>query len=530
MVRRARLEFGGLSLLSLGKDVVKDVIGAATEPGLPFTAPTPMARPLSPITAPGGFGRLIGLDPTVTRSVSLPSNLPDTAMPTTRPLAPSSQPSLAAQNGPGVAALGAAPRSLMDDVRAKDWSNAALPPGADPRLSNLSVYSPEGLAARIGETKALFGDMPSASGRLAGATQDDIDAVMASRAWGPNPAEMSARIAAYRDPANTTAAQTANRLAAARERNAAQSSYASAASPAGALPQDMRREAIDAARMANRPPNAFQTMLAGMNALGRPNANAPLQDTRREAIEEAREQARVSAYDRAKIPHMVTSTRFTPDLQAIDRAPAPVAPTISAPPARPDIRNAYPPAPDAPTRFNPPKAEPNTELGPALRQALIGGLVGGLPGAAIGLVGGLLGNRSGGLLGAFGPGFDAAVPSADRFSTGSGLAGIVSAMGGPRGAQGFSRSNPGMSYTSLGPGMGGLRRSDRFGWTETVGPGGEVRGISYDNGGGGLLGGLSRGLGSLIGGLDGGGSKAKGKGGKGKKGGAVGGYSGNGLY
>ena len=78
--------------------------------------------------------------------------------------------------------------------------------------------------------------------------------------------------------------------------------------------------------------------------------------------------------------------------------------------------------------------------------------------------------------------------------------------------------------------MGGLRRSDRFGWTETVGPGGEVRGISYDNGGGGLLGGLSRGLGSLFGGSDSGGSKAKGKGGKGKSGGAVGGYSGNGLY
>ena len=43
-------------------------------------------------------------------------------------------------------------------------------------------------------------------------------------------------------------------------------------------------------------------MLAGMDALGRPNASAPLEDTRREAIEEAREQVRLSPYDRAMIP------------------------------------------------------------------------------------------------------------------------------------------------------------------------------------------------------------------------------------
>ena len=273
-------------------------------------------------------------------------------------------------------------------------------------------------------------------------------------------------------------------------------------------------------------------MLAGMDALGRPNAGVPVDDTRREAIEEAREQVRLSPYDRAMIPTRATSTRFTPDLRPIAQAPAPAAlpyqsgtyappnpkspalraiervaprrqPTIAAPqsslpPSPRDMRNVFPPAPAAPTQVNPFKSE----LGPALRQAFVGGLFGGPLGAAIGLAGGLLGNRPGGLLGALGPGFDAALPSSDRFSTGSGLGGIVSAMGGPRGAQGFSRSNPGMSYTSLGGNLGGLRRSERFGWTEHVAPDGSVTGISYDNGGGGLLGGLSRGLGSLFGGAD----------------------------
>lgn len=127
---------------------------------------------------------------------------------------------------------------------------------------------------------------------------------------------------------------------------------------------------------------------------------------------------------------------------------------------------------------------------------------------------GPLGAIAGGIFGAlpaFGidtslpPGFDNSVPQADRFSTGFGLEGIMGAMGGPYGAQGFSLSNPGASYTSLGERVGtggvGLRRSDKYGWTEVVGPGGEVRGIHFDDpNGGGFIGSISRAFGERLGG------------------------------
>jgi len=152
----------------------------------------------------------------------------------------------------------------------------------------------------------------------------------------------------------------------------------------------------------------------------------------------------------------------------------------------------FPAAPQPPTRAQTLKES----IAPALKQAALSGLVGGLPGAAMGLATGLLGPQIGGLGSLFG-----GQPGLSPYGVGSGLGGMSAAIGGPRGAQGTSRSNPGMSYTSLGPNQGGLRRSDKYGWTEVVGPDGSVRGISYDDPeGGGLLGSISRGVGGLLGG------------------------------
>lgn len=144
---------------------------------------------------------------------------------------------------------------------------------------------------------------------------------------------------------------------------------------------------------------------------------------------------------------------------------APASPTVS-----PTVEGAFPAAPEISTWD---KVKYTGK--PIARDAMLGlqlaGPLGALGVAGIGALGRQLGigNR---------PGFDSAVP--DRFSTGFGLKGITSAMGGPKGAQGFSLSNPGMSFTSLGPGMGGLRRSDKYGWTEVVDASGAVRGIKYD--------------------------------------------------
>lgn len=144
--------------------------------------------------------------------------------------------------------------------------------------------------------------------------------------------------------------------------------------------------------------------------------------------------------------------------------------------------------PDAPAQSF---AEANPKTSKTIKDAATGFGVLGVPGALAGATLGLLGSR-------LGPGFDAAAP--DRYSTGSGLPGIMGALNGPKGAQGFSLSNPGMSVTSLGNGQS-LRRSEKFGWTEVVGPDGSVVGIQYDNPDKkGLLGSISKRMGGLLGG------------------------------
>lgn len=168
-----------------------------------------------------------------------------------------------------------------------------------------------------------------------------------------------------------------------------------------------------------------------------------------------------------------------------------------APPATIPDPQTFPAAPPEPTRMDKVKAR----LPGAMRRAAIGGMLGGLPGAAIGLASGLLGGEGGLGSGLFdGPG------PIDKFNVGS----IERAMGGARGATGMSSN--GTSYTSLGPGMGGIRTSGRFGWTERVGPDGSTRGggnargllggiADAFNAGGGLMGDRPGGLGGLFGGL-----------------------------
>jgi hypothetical protein len=171
----------------------------------------------------------------------------------------------------------------------------------------------------------------------------------------------------------------------------------------------------------------------------------------------------------------------------IDDAPTIASPEDdTAPEDQPTIGN-FPAAPPEDTSF----AGQNPKTAKALKEIAIGGLLGGLPGAAMGGLRGLLGGR-------MPPGFDAGMPQSDRFSVGSGLSGINAALGGPRGATAKSLSNPGMSVTSLGNGQS-LRRSDKYGWTEVVGPDGSVVGIRYDDPDSkGILGRISKGVGGLM--------------------------------
>jgi hypothetical protein len=149
-----------------------------------------------------------------------------------------------------------------------------------------------------------------------------------------------------------------------------------------------------------------------------------------------------------------------------DFPPAPPAPveTVSTLEPRPNDF-ATPPAPPKQSKF-----APATKVG-----MRVGSMVGG----PLGMVaGGLLGSQFGKMMRELPSYRDQIRP--DQFSVGSGLGGIMAAQGGQRGATGYSRSNPGMSVTSLGNGDT-MRRSDRYGWTEIVGPDGSVKGIQYDN-------------------------------------------------
>jgi hypothetical protein len=146
-----------------------------------------------------------------------------------------------------------------------------------------------------------------------------------------------------------------------------------------------------------------------------------------------------------------------------------------------------------------PSGQPEVEdvpVSPRLAGAALGAALFGLPGA---IAGGVLGaqlSREGGLLGdSFGP-----ASSGERFNAGYGLAGIGRGMYGPRGATGFSLSNPGSFTTSRGPGQGYDLTSSKYGWREHYDANGNFKGITYADGAGGLLGGLSRAVGGLLGG------------------------------
>jgi hypothetical protein len=204
------------------------------------------------------------------------------------------------------------------------------------------------------------------------------------------------------------------------------------------------------------------------------------------------------------LPNLAPPTPAAAPSHLFDPVPSVISPVPGAPPAqtvspvaapKTPPADVYPAAPAPPTNWDKFKMT----AGPIVNDALKGAQF-GIPGMV-----------AGGLFGAvapngfdLGPEFDANVPSADRFSTGFGLDAINSAMNGPYGATGFSLSNPGMSYTSLGPRVGtggtGLRHSSKYGWTEVVDPSGSVRGIHYDDPSkGGIFGDISRAFGDFFG-------------------------------
>lgn len=202
-------------------------------------------------------------------------------------------------------------------------------------------------------------------------------------------------------------------------------------------------------------------------------------------------------------------------------APAPVAPAPShllspEPLGTPELATPadFPAAPPTPTEAKHPVRD-------AAKRAAIGGALFGLPGAVIGAASSLLGGEGG--IGIGGGMFDGPGPI-DKFSVGSGLKAMERAMNGARGAT--ARASNGTEYTSLGPGMGGIRTSGKYGWSEMVGPdgstraGGNARGLfgglaDAFGAGGGLLGDRPGGLGGLFGGLGFGGLFGGGEGNRG---------------
>ena len=237
----------------------------------------------------------------------------------------------------------------------------------------------------------------------------------------------------------------------------------------------------------NAVPGQFDAMLAGMDKLGPQTASKPTIATQQD----------LGGIGRA-LASVQNASSFAPPatgniIDAYDNIGPAMASATIAPP------DTYPAAP--------PQPEDKHPIRDAMKRAAIGGMLAGLPGAALGLASGMFGE------GGIGSGmFDGPGPI-DKFSVGSGLKAMERAMNGARGAT--ARASNGTEYTSLGPGMGGIRTSGKYGWSEMVGPdgstraGGSARGLMGGlrdafNAGGGLMGDRPGGLGGFFGGLFGG--------------------------
>lgn len=225
-------------------------------------------------------------------------------------------------------------------------------------------------------------------------------------------------------------------------------------------------------------------------------------------------------------PNMMAPGMRTDDALALSpqnfnalQPPAQTPPSIESPSALaygPDEESIDAPSvgfPDAPSIAPPSKLDgllsPNTKR--ALTGLMLAGPVGGLLGLASGPIGNALASIGG----------PAGMASAgERYGAGFGIPGMTQGMFGPRGATGYSRSNPGTFAVSRGPNQG-YDLTNAMGKRTTYGPAGDIRANADTDWGG------------VLGGLFGGESKKsdKGKSGKGNKGGINGsGYSGKGLY
>lgn len=115
------------------------------------------------------------------------------------------------------------------------------------------------------------------------------------------------------------------------------------------------------------------------------------------------------------------------------------------------------------------------------------------------------------------------IKASERYSVGTGLQGITAALGGVRGATGFSRSNLGMSVTNRGAHLGTITHNEKYGTDTFRDPNGNVTGTHFSQPGG-FLGALGRSFG--IGGASSSGGKAGGKSSGSSNGGSSGGKSG----
>lgn len=229
-----------------------------------------------------------------------------------------------------------------------------------------------------------------------------------------------------------------------------QEQAAPAPAPALSAPKNVRDYNVAPANMASTSPEALApspeyTGLTPNMAQGMPRADYA---------------AKFGALDPTMAPNSpeISALAYGPDDQTIsDPNSFPAAPGSVGPEGQ-TISGDFPPAPE------------DSMFGPiskaALTGLLTGGPIGGLLGAASGMFSGGLGSLGGGPAGR---------PSeAESYNAGSGLGGMQQGINGPRGATGYSRSNPGTFSRSRGFGLGS-DLTNQYGYTTTYGPSGDIR-------------------------------------------------------
>lgn len=223
-----------------------------------------------------------------------------------------------------------------------------------------------------------------------------------------------------------------------------QEQAAPAPAPALSAPKNVRDYNVAPANMASTSPEAMAPSpdYAGLTpnmAQGMPRADYA---------------AKFGALDPTMAPNSpeISALAYGPDAQTIADPNAEIGPQGQT------ISGDFPPAPED-SMFGPVSKA-------ALTGLLTGGPIGGLLGAASGMLSGGLGSLGGGPAGM--------ASDAESYNAGSGLGGMQQGINGPRGATGYSRSNPGTFSRSRGFGLGS-DLTNQYGYRTTYGPDGSIR-------------------------------------------------------